>query len=150
MTQQELTERELTAWRTSMQMMELLRGRIEQQLQATSGLSNADYSVLSLLSEAPEQRMRIYELCRSAGWEKSRMHHQLTRMSKRGLVERERRGSRGIDAVLTEAGMDALVSAVPCHAQEVRRLFVDPLTPEELDRFAELSGTILEHLRSEQ
>ncbi|GAA1486624.1 MarR family winged helix-turn-helix transcriptional regulator [Brachybacterium fresconis] len=150
MAQQELTERELRAWRTSMQMMELLRGRIEQQLQATSGLSNADYSVLSLLSEAPEQRMRIYELCASAGWEKSRMHHQLTRMSKRGLVERERCGSRGMDAVLTEVGMDALVSAVPCHAREVRRLFVDHLTPEELDRFAELSGTILEHLRSEQ
>lgn len=94
--------------------------------------------------------MRIYELARSAGWEKSRMHHQLTRMTTRGLVERERCGSRGMDVVLTSAGLDALTSAVPCHAQEVRRLFVDHLTPEELDRFADLSGTILENLRAEQ
>lgn len=149
MAQQGLTDRELRAWRTSMQMMELLRGRIEQELQACSGLSNADYSVLSLLSEAPDERMRIYELARSAGWEKSRMHHQLTRMSKRGLVERERCGSRGMEAVLTADGLEALTSAVPSHAQEVRRLFVDPLTPAELDQFAELSGTVLETLRSE-
>lgn len=150
MAQQELTERELRAWWTSMHMMEILRGRIEQELQACSGLSNADYSVLSLLSEAPETRMRIYELARTAGWEKSRMHHQLTRMSKRSLVERERCGSRGMEAVLTPVGLDALKSAVPSHTQEVRRLFVDCLTAEELDRFADISGTILENMQSKQ
>ena len=150
MAQQRLTDRELRAWTTSMHMMEVLRGRIEQQLQATSGLSNADYSVLNLLSEAPDQRMRIFELARTAGWEKSRMHHQLTRMSKRGLVERERCGSRGMDAVLTADGLEALTSAVPGHTREVRRLIVDRLTPEELDQFADLSSTILENLQSEQ
>src|SRR5699024_12344577 len=107
-------------------------------------------SVPSCRSAAPEQRIRICGLCASAGWEKRRMHHPLTRMSKRGLVERERCGSRGMDAVLPDAGMEALTSAVPCHTQVVRRLFIDPLTPEELDQFAELSGTVLENLRSEQ
>lgn len=150
MAQQRLTDRELRAWTTSMHMMEVLRGRIEQQLQATSRLSNADYSVLNLLSEAPDRRMRIYELARTAGWEKSRMHHQLTRMSKRGLVERKRCGSRGMDAVLTADGLEALKSAVPGHTQEVRRLFIDCLTPEELDQFADMSSTILENLQSEQ
>ena len=33
-----------------------LRRTIEQQLQASSGLSNADYTVLAVLSEAPEGR----------------------------------------------------------------------------------------------
>jgi hypothetical protein len=37
-------------------VLELLRARIEQQLQASSGLSNADYTVLAVLSEAPEGR----------------------------------------------------------------------------------------------
>jgi hypothetical protein len=45
-------------------MQELLRTRIEQQLQAGSGLSYADYSVLAVLSEAPEGRLRPYELSR--------------------------------------------------------------------------------------
>jgi hypothetical protein len=57
-----LTERELAAWRTSVRMLELLRGRLEQQLQADSGLSLADYAVLSVLSETPGRRMRLYEL----------------------------------------------------------------------------------------
>ncbi|CCH32657.1 MarR family transcriptional regulator [Actinosynnema sp. NPDC047251] len=146
MVQQRLTERELRAWRTSFQMLELLRTRIEQQLQAGSGLSNADYTVLALLSEAPDGRMRSYELGQAAGWEKSRMHHQLTRMGKRGLVTREQCGSRGVDAVITAQGLATLKKAVPGHAQEVRRLFVDPLTADELDQFARIAGTILDNL----
>jgi DNA-binding MarR family transcriptional regulator len=149
MAQLGLTERELRAWRTSFQMLELLRTHIEHQLQASSGLSNADYTVLALLSEAPGRRMRAYELSRAAGWEKSRLHHQLGRMSNRGLVARERCGSRGIYAVLTAEGLAALEKALPGHAEEVRRLFVDRLAPEELDQFAGLSSKILDNLRAD-
>ncbi|MFC0865134.1 MarR family winged helix-turn-helix transcriptional regulator [Sphaerimonospora cavernae] len=150
MAQLGLTERELHAWRTSFRMVELLRTRIEQQLQASSGLSNADYTVLALLAEAPDRRMRAYELGRVAGWEKSRMHHQLTRMERRGLVVRERCGSRGIDAVLTAEGLAALRKAVPGHAEEVRRLFIDRLTPEELEHFADIAAKILDNLQAAQ
>ncbi|MBF8191033.1 winged helix-turn-helix transcriptional regulator [Nonomuraea sp. K274] len=131
-------------------MLELLRTRIEQQLQASSGLSNADYTVLALLSEAPDGRMRAFELGRVADWEKSRLHHQLTRMSERGLVNRERCGSRGMYAVITANGLAALKEAVPSHAQEVRRLFVDHLTPEQLDQFADIAATILDRLQADQ
>ncbi|WP_217369649.1 MarR family winged helix-turn-helix transcriptional regulator [Nonomuraea antri] len=150
MAQLGLTEHELRAWRTSFRMVELLRNRIEQQLQASSDLSNADYTVLALLSETPGRRLRAYELARVAGWEKSRMHHQLTRMERRGLVARERCGSRGMDAVLTEEGLAALKKALPEHAEEVRRLFVDRLTREELDQFASLAAKILNGLEAEQ
>ena len=42
--------------------------------------------------------MRVLELARALGWEKSRLSHQLTRMQQRGLVERsncseDRRGA---------------------------------------------------------
>lgn len=130
-------------------MLELLRSRLEQQLQSGSGLSLPDYTVLSLLSEAPQRRMRVFELCGAAGWEKSRMHHQLTRMSKRGLVAREPCGSRGMDAVLTDDGLAALKEAAPGHSREVRRLFVNCLTPAELDEFAALAGTVLANLRDD-
>lgn len=132
------------------QMMELLRSRIEQQIQASSGLSMADYTVLALLSEAPEGRMRPYELGRAADWEKSRLHHQMTRMCERGLITRERCGSRGIYAVITPTGLAAIKKAAPSHAREVQRLFIDPLTPAELDQFAKTARTLLDNLRADQ
>jgi hypothetical protein len=36
---------------------------------------------------------------------------------------------------------------VPRHTHEVRRLFIDPLTPEQLDQLAEIATTILNHLQ---
>jgi DNA-binding MarR family transcriptional regulator len=148
--QESLTERELRAWRTFLEMQELLRTRIEQQLQAGSGLSYPDYSVLAVLSEAPDGRLRPYELTRMIGWEKSRLHHQLSRMSTRGLITRDRHGSRGIYAVITAKGLAALKEAFPAHAQEVRRLFIDRLTPEQLDQVADISSTILDSLQADE
>ena len=150
MTDQGLTEHELQAWRTSVQMLELLRARLERQLQASSGLSFPDYAVLSRLSEAPDGRMRVYELARAADWEKSRLHHQLTRMGKRGLVDREPRGSRGMDAVITATGLEASREAAPGHSREVRRIFIDALSPDELDQFAGAARTVLGKLRADQ
>lgn len=143
-----LTDHELEAWRTSIRMLELLRTRLEQEI-ATNGLSLADYTVLALLSEAPGGRMRPFELGEAADWEKSRLHHQLTRMEKRGLVEREPCGSRGMEAVITPQGLAAIRAAAPGHAAEVRRLFIDALTPTQLDQFAEISAAILARLTEE-
>jgi DNA-binding MarR family transcriptional regulator len=148
--QQGLTERELRAWRTFTEMQAQLMARIEQQLQASSGMSSADYAVLALLSEAPDGRLRPYELARMAAWAKSRLHHQLTRMSARGLITRERYGSRGIYAGITPQGLAALKEAVPGHTQEVRRLFTDRLTSEQLEQLAGIATAILDHLKADQ
>lgn len=150
MIEEGLNERELAAWRTSIHMLETLRARLEQQLQTDSGLSMADYTVLSMLSEVPAGRMRLYELARAASWEKSRLHHQLTRMSKRGLVDRERCGGRGIEAAITTHGFAVIREAAPKHARAVRELFVDCLTPTELDQFAEISRTIVRNLDTDE
>ena len=150
MEQQGLTERELRAWRSFTEMQQLLMARIEQQLQASSGMSTADYAVLALLSEAQDGRLRPYELARVAGWEKSRLHHQLTRMSTRGLITREPYGSRGMYAVITPNGLAALKAAVPGHAQEVRRLLTGRLTPAQLDQLTGIATTIRDKLKADQ
>jgi DNA-binding MarR family transcriptional regulator len=141
-----LTEREMTAWRTFYEMQEVLRGRLEQQLQEDSGLSNADYTVLVALSEAPGGQQRAVELGRRLGWEKSRLHHQLTRMCRRGLVQRRSGDGRAIHAAITAAGRAALTAAAPGHRQQVRRLVLDRLTPQQIDQLAVISRTILDGL----
>src|SRR5215471_19209418 len=115
-------------------MQEHLRGRIEQQLQACSGLSMADYSVLSVLSGAPGGRLRAYCLSATLGWEKSRLHHQLTRMCQRGLVERHAGESRAIYVQITPQGLTTLEQAAPQHSRHVRRLVIDRLIPDQLDQ----------------
>ena len=141
-----LNQREMTAWRTFYEMQELLRGRLEQQLQTDSGLSNADYTVLVALAEAPDGRQRPVDLGRRLGWEKSRLHHQLTRMCRRGLVERRSGERRAIYAAITAAGVAALRAAAPRHLQQVRRLVLDRLSRQQVDQLAAISRTILSGL----
>lgn len=141
-----LNEREMSAWRTFYEMQEVLRGRIEQQLQADSGLSNADYTVLASLSEAPGGELRVVELGRRLGWEKSRLHHQLTRMCKRGLVQRHSGDGRAVHAAITAGGRAALEEAVPGHTRQVRRLVLDRLSARQIDQLADISRTILDGL----
>ena len=147
-----LDDRQQRAWRSFLRMQELLRGRLEQQLQANSGLSSADYTVLVVLYDAPGRRLRQYELGELLQWEKSRLHHQLTRMCGRGFVERGpdplAPGSRASYVTLTPAGSRALLAAVPAHSREVRRLVVDLLTDAELDQLGALSERILDRLEA--
>jgi DNA-binding MarR family transcriptional regulator len=140
-----LTEDKTRTWQAFMQMQEQLSSRLEQQLQASSKLSNPDYTVLVVLSEAPGHRLRVYELLRIIGWEKSRLHHQLSRMCQRGLVRREPDPvtPRAMHAVLTDAGLAAITAAAPAHAREVQRLFFDYVTDEQVDQLAAISHRVL-------
>jgi DNA-binding MarR family transcriptional regulator len=149
-----LDDRQQRAWRSFYRMQEVLRGRLEQQLQASSGLSNADYTVLVVLYDAPGQRLRQFELAEVVQWEKSRLHHQLTRMCQRGLVERgpdpHAPRSRAMYVTLTTAGRQALLAAAPAHSREVRRLVIDRLTDDELDQLGALSIRILDALNTDE
>ncbi len=141
-----LTEAQYVAWRTFGEMQEVLFSRLEQHLQADSGLSNADYTVLVALSEGRGGRQRALELGRRLGWEKSRLHHQLTRMCSRGLVERQTDESRASYAALTPEGRAALTAAAPMHRRHVRDMVIDRVGPEQLAQLGEISRTILDGL----
>jgi DNA-binding MarR family transcriptional regulator len=136
------------AWYAFMQMKDLLASRLEQQLQASSHLSNADFTVLVVLSESPGRRCRVFEMGQMIGWEKSRLHHQLTRMCQRGLVRREPDpdSTRGVYAVLTEQGMKAIVDAAPAHNREVQRLFFDHITEQHVKALKVISQRVLAEL----
>jgi DNA-binding MarR family transcriptional regulator len=147
-TPQWLSQQEYAAWREFIRMQEKLVGRLSRLMQAESSLSAADYAVLVELTEAPGGRLRFMDLVKAVEWEKSRMSHQVTRMAKRGLVAREEcvDDGRGAFVVIAPAGREALAEAAPRHIEAVRRLFIEALTPEELDAVAHVSRRILEHL----
>ena len=67
----------------------LIDAQLNRQLLRETDLSQADYAVLVNLSEAPEGRLRGFALAQGMQWEKSRLSHHLTRMERRGLIERQ-------------------------------------------------------------
>jgi DNA-binding MarR family transcriptional regulator len=146
-----LTQREQRAWRAFLAMQRQLIGRTARELQRESGLSGADYEVLVNLSEAPDGRLRAFELGAATQWEKSRLSHHITRMVDRGLVRREScpTDSRGAFVVLTAAGRKTVEAAAPRHVEHVRRWFIDSLTPEQLDALADICEAIVAKLGDE-
>jgi DNA-binding MarR family transcriptional regulator len=144
-----LSEREQRAWRGFIDMQTQLGAHLRRSLARDSGLSDADYEVLVHLSEAPGDRLRVFELVRALQWEKSRLSHQLRRMEGRGLLQRTEceTDGRGAFVALTPEGRAAITAAAPLHVAEVRRHFVDVLSEAQLDSLAEIAGTILARLR---
>jgi DNA-binding MarR family transcriptional regulator len=144
------TTEELAAWRAFIETSERIRGAIGSRLQADSGLSTGDYSVLLSLSEAPENRVRSSELAAAIGWERSRLSHHLGRMEQRGLIRRDNclTDSRGAEAVLTPEGAAAFRRASPPHLHAIQELFVSALTPEQLETVTTISAALASHLES--
>jgi DNA-binding MarR family transcriptional regulator len=143
-----LTEREQAAWRSYLDMTAKLTARLNREMQQQSGISIADYSVLVQLSEHVDARMRVLELARALGWEKSRLSHQLTRMQQRGLIERSNcsEDRRGAWIVLTEKGQDTIVAAAPRHVESVRRYVFADLDPEQVAELERISRTVADVL----
>lgn len=140
-----LDEREARAWR-GLQMMQMrLTGALTRQLVTESQLSYQDYLVLVTLTEQEDGRLRLFELGRSLGWEKSRLSHHIARMAQRGLVTKEACDAdrRGFHVIVTSAGRKAITAAAPGHVDAVRRLFVDRLSPRQLDAIAAASDVVL-------
>ncbi len=140
-----LTEQEERAWRALQFMQMRLEGELARQLAAESGLSYPDYLVLVALTDRPGGRMRLFELASVLGWEKSRLSHHIARMADRGLVGKERCDSdrRGAFVVATRRGRKDIEAAAPGHVAAVRRLFIDKVTPRQLEAVAEVAETVL-------
>jgi|SRR5476649_1884104 DNA-binding MarR family transcriptional regulator len=144
------TPSELSAWRGFIESSERIRAVIGARLQADSGLSTGDYTVLLSLTESPDNRARSSELAAKVGWERSRLSHHLGRMEQRGLIRREEclTDNRGAEACLTPAGADAFRRASAPHLHAVQELFVSALSPEQLEAVAEIAATLASHLES--
>jgi DNA-binding MarR family transcriptional regulator len=129
-------------------MRALLDLQITRDLAKDSGLSDADYDVLSSLSESDGHVLRLGDLAAHMLWSKSRLSHHITRMEQRGLVARRECPSDGRGAVLTltETGWQAIRAAAPPHLESVRRHFIDRLSGEQIRALGDLAETVVSHL----
>jgi DNA-binding MarR family transcriptional regulator len=129
-------------------MFTLLEARLGNELSERTGLSMADYTVLSNLVEAKDRRWRITELAEHMQWSQSRLSHQIRRMEQRDLVRREdvEEDARGSAVGLTRQGLKAISTAAPIHFAGVREHMIDRLTETQLRTLGDISETIVGHL----
>lgn len=143
-----LTRSEQEAWRLFLYATTLLTDRLTEALQADPGvdLTMGEYEILVRLSEAPGEAIRMSDLADQVVHSRSRLTHTVSRMEKRGLVERMRCSDdgRGRQAQLTEAGQALLGLAAPTHVRSVRELLLDVVGHDDFLELGRILGRTLD------
>ena len=141
-------QRRLEAWMLFLQVHTRLLQRLEGELEAESRLPLTWYDVLVQLSAAPGQRLRMSDLFHALLLSKSGLTRRIDRMEASGLVSREGcpGDRRGVYAVLTPAGREALVAAAPIHLRGIQEHFGRHLTDIEIVVLREALQKILGNL----
>jgi DNA-binding MarR family transcriptional regulator len=98
----------------------------------------SEYTALRILSETPEHLMRMSELASACDMSLSGMTRLAAKLESLGFLERVpcESDARGLNAVLTDAGLARLEEAWPSHLASVRRRIFDHLSEVDLGKLA--------------
>ena len=140
-----LTEQEMKIWHMYKETFKVIFARIVKENYDKTGVSDGDYMVLDLLTRSKTGGLRQQELADGMGWSKSRLSHHLTRMGKRGLVEKQplEKGN-AVKVILTPKGTAAFAAVRPVSANGIKRYFIDMLTEEDMEWIAKLAARVRE------
>jgi|SRR5690554_2584515 len=140
-----LDDREQQAWRAYLVATGRLQEVLDRDLQAKSGMPHTYYMILAMLSEAPEQGIRMSELAEVLKSSVSRLSHAVRRLEQAGWIRRDADpvDGRVTYACLTEEGLRVLKDAAPGHVTTVVDNVFDRLSDEQVEQLYEISAAIL-------
>lgn len=145
-----LTPQEMAAWRAFIAASNDLWRVVDRDLEV-HGLDGGDYQLLAMLSEAPDQRLRMCDLAETLHLTRSGLTRRMDGVLKKKLVARVQSTEDGrvAYAQLTSRGVDLLKVVAPEHLRTVRRLMFDVLTPAEVKSIATGLGKVAANLESD-
>ncbi len=148
MTTRWLTQEELSTWVRLAAVLELLPAALDSQLRRDAELTNFEYYVLAMLSEAPDRTLRMTKLAQMTNATLPRLSHVVRRLEERDLVERLPclQDRRATNARLTGPGWRTVQEAAPGHVAAVRAQVIDALSPEQVAQLRTITDAILERL----
>ena len=146
-----LTADELLLWQSLGRLVHSLPRALEQDM-ARTGVTMTEFAVLLLLSEAPGHRMRMSALAAASGVTPPRITRIIDGLARHDLVRKERHSldARGSEAVLTDAGLQAMQAAQPAHLASARRQVLDHIPADLLPGIAETLAKIAEGQHRQQ
>jgi DNA-binding MarR family transcriptional regulator len=146
-----LTPEQLRAWKKLVAVVEILPGILDTQLQHDADLTHFEYFTMAMLSEAPDRTLRMTSLASATNSTLPRLSHVVSRLEKRGFVERNPcpTDRRATNATLSEAGWEKVVATAPGHVDTVRENVIDPLTAADVADVDRVMGALLRKLDPE-
>jgi DNA-binding MarR family transcriptional regulator len=145
-----LTTQEMAAWRAFILTAGDVIRAIERDLQPFD-LDFGDYQLLVMLSEAPDQRLRMCDLADSLRLTRSGLTRRMDGVLKKKLVTRTQSTQDGRVALaqISTKGMEVLKAAAPHHLDSVRAHVIDLLSPTEIKSFTTAFTKIADKLSEE-
>ena len=131
-----LNSAEMMAWRgfvnTSSDLLNLIARDLEP-----FGIDGGDYQLLAMLSEAPDQKLKMCELAERLRLSRSGLTRRIDGVLKAKYVAqvRDNKDGRVVFAHLTKKGFDFIKKVAPHHLESVRRRMIDLLSVAELKAF---------------
>ena len=139
------------AWELYFTTTARLTERIEAALKCQSGLSMPEYSVLLMTDRAGEAGIRPSVLAHKVVFSRSRLTHTMKRLESRNLISRRpcQGDGRGGLVFLTDAGKRLFDEAAIVQRNVIRRLFLNEITPEEIDMLTGLFSRVSERINND-
>ena len=136
------------AWELYFTTTARLTERIEAALKCKAGLSMPEYSVLLMTDRAGEAGIRPSVLAHKVVFSRSRLTHTMKRLESRDLISRRpcQGDGRGGLVFLTDAGKRLFDEAAIVQRDVIRRLFLNEITPEEIDMLTGLFSRVSERI----
>ena len=147
---EKLSEEELLLWGKLAAVLELLPAALNSQLGHENQLTLFDYFVLTELSDAAPEALRMTTIASGTHASLPRLSRVVSRLECDGLVERFPcpEDGRAINVRLTTAGTTRLAEAKPGHLRAVRSLVLDALSAEQADALGGILDNLLDALGS--
>lgn len=135
---EDFTPREGAAWGGLLGVHGRLMRLIERDLADRCRISHVEFEVLLRLSWVEGRRMRIQDLASESVLTRSGISRVVERLERVGLVTRESapEDRRGAYAILTDAGLAMLRTALVGHVALVRDNFLGRFNGEDLEQMA--------------
>jgi len=119
-------------------LTQVLGRAMDADLVREQRMSLSEYTVLRILSEHPDRRLRMNELAAACDMSLSGMTRLAGRLESGGYLQRVpcENDARGANAVLTDAGLARLEQAWPTHLASVRQHIFDHLEGLDMCKLA--------------
>jgi DNA-binding MarR family transcriptional regulator len=142
---------DLETWSAFATVLEWLPPALDAQLQRDSDLTHFEYGILFALANAHNRTLRMSTLAGYANSSLSRLSRAVTRLEKKGWMQRapDPGDGRSTLATLTAAGFERFEQASPGHVQTVNRLVIDTLTTAQARQLREISRRITRAIRDD-